>query len=60
MTSLLKTISFLGLVLNIAPAIMVFNDLLSFKHYTILMLIGTILWFATAPFWINKNRQKGF
>ena len=54
----LKVISFIGLSLNIVPAVMVFNGMLQMEEYKLLMLIGTIMWFATAPFWINKNETK--
>lgn len=54
----LKVISFIGLALNIVPAVMVFNRMIQMEEYKLLMLIGTIMWFATAPFWINKNETK--
>ena len=55
MTLLLKILSVIGLLLTIVPAFLVFSGSMTIElHYT-LMLIGTILWFATAPFWMLKK-----
>ena len=59
MTVVIKIISITGLALNIIPALLTFNDIISFDHYKILMLAGTLMWFLTAPFWINRNQRKG-
>ncbi|SHM57279.1 hypothetical protein SAMN04488057_102187 [Cyclobacterium lianum] len=56
MKLLLKTISFLGLGLNIVPAILVFGAYMSPDTCKLLMLIGTVLWFGTAPSWMNKDK----
>lgn len=60
MKSILKLMSVLGLALNIVPAILAFNGVIGFKTYEWLMLLGTILWFSTAPFWINKGKDNAF
>jgi hypothetical protein len=59
MMLLIKIISITGLALNIIPALLTFNDIISFDHYITLMLAGTLMWFLTAPFWINRNQRKG-
>lgn len=55
-TSLLKTISYAGLALSILPSLFVFQGVLSLVTYKQLMLVGTLLWVSTAPFWINRNK----
>lgn len=60
MKAFLKIISLLGLVLNIIPALLVFNNVISFDIYKTMMLYGTTMWFISAPFWVNKNRETGF
>ena len=55
MKTLLKLISFAGLVLMFASAILVFNDALNRKAYLILALVGTAMWFGTVPFWMRRR-----
>lgn len=55
MKTLLKVISFAGLVLMFAAAVMVFNDALDRNTYLILALVGTVMWFATVPFWMKRR-----
>ena len=55
MKTLLKVISFAGLVLMFASAILVFNDALNRKAYLILALVGTAMWFGTVPFWMKRR-----
>lgn len=54
----LRTVSFLGLALTLVPSILVFLNVVQLEDYKTLMLIGTLLWFLTAPFWINKSKVK--
>ena len=55
MTALLKTISFVGLGLTVVPAFLVFADVIAWETHATLMLVGTVLWFATSPFWIRED-----
>lgn len=59
MKNLLKIGSLLGLLLTIVPPIIFFmgNSDLSQMKWT--MGIGMVLWFVTAPFWINKKLEGG-
>jgi hypothetical protein len=50
MRTLVKLISWLGLLLTIAPAFGVFYGQLTFADHTYCMLTGMVLWFVTAPF----------
>ena len=55
MKNLLKIISAIGLVLTLVPSFLVFTQTIDLENHKLLMLIGTILWFGTAPFWMNKK-----
>ncbi len=52
---LLKLLSYLGLALTLVPSLLVFYGLIELIAYKWLMLAGTLLWFVTAPFWINED-----
>jgi hypothetical protein len=55
MTLLLKVLSFLGLGLTVVPSFLVFADVIAWDTHATLMLVGTLLWFATSPFWIKED-----
>ena len=56
--SFLKIISYLGLILTLTPSFFVFNKAIELNTGKYLMLIGTILWFTTCPFWIGKKEKE--
>ena len=47
----------IGLLLTIGPSVLVFTGVIKFPLHITLMLIGTILWFVSAPFWIKKEKS---
>ena len=53
--SILKTVSWLGLILTLIPSIMVFSGVIEFPMHKTLMFIGTVLWFSTRPFIVEKG-----
>ncbi|MFZ0428209.1 MAG: hypothetical protein WAO20_08835 [Acidobacteriota bacterium] len=55
MKVLLKAVSAIGLVLTIVPAFFVFAGAITWDRHAGLMLVGMILWFVTAPFWMKKE-----
>lgn len=55
MKVLLIILSVIGLGLTIAPSILVFLQEITMESHKQWMLIGMILWFATAPFWIKEQ-----
>ncbi len=55
MKLLLQLTSALGLLLTIIPSLLYFATYISLAVHQYLMLAGAILWFATAPFWMNKK-----
>jgi len=58
MKTLLKLISFAGLILMFSSAIMVFNDAMNKDTYLTLAMIGTVMWFATVPFWMKRRLHQ--
>lgn len=57
MQTILKIISFIGLLLTVVPSFLVFSGAIELSFHKTLMFIGTLLWFLTAPFWMNKEDQ---
>jgi len=58
MKILLVFLSICSLLLTIIPSIMVFNGLMTLDMNKTLMLIGTVGWFVTAPYWLNKEKVR--
>jgi len=50
---MLKVISLLGLLFTLTPSFLVFYKVIDKPAHFVLMLIGTLLWFASAPFWMK-------
>ena len=57
MKKILIIISFVGLILTVLPAFLVFTKSVSWEVHANLMTLGTIIWFATAPFWMKKEDE---
>ncbi|MFD3002996.1 hypothetical protein ACFS7Z_21710 [Pontibacter toksunensis] len=55
--SILKLISYIGLFLTVVPSLLVFAGVIELSFHKTLMLVGTLLWFLTAPFWMNKEKH---
>ncbi len=56
MKLVLKSLSSIGLLLTAAPCFLYLFDALSLSQTKLLMVIGMVLWFATAPI-IQKERH---
>ena len=56
MRTLIIAISFIGLGMTIIPSFMVLIGKTSLDFNHDLMLVGTLLWFGTVPFWMNKKK----
>ena len=52
---ILQTISFLGLVVSVLPAFLVFGGVVSKQTHAHLMVVGMLMWFGTATFWIRRD-----
>jgi hypothetical protein len=57
MKTLLRLISVAGLALTVVPALLVFARVIAWETHAALMLVGTVLWFASAPFWMRQTKQ---
>ena len=55
MRNLLKIGSFLGLGLTVFPAFLVFFGVMTWDTHVVLMAVGAVLWFVTAPFWLYRD-----
>ena len=55
MKTLVKAISFSGLVLMLLASVLVFNGVMSRPTYYVLAMIGTVAWFATVPLWMKRR-----
>ncbi len=56
MKNLLKVVSVLGLLLTAVPAFLVLNGQMTWEMHSQFMLVGMILWFSSAPFWMKVDR----
>ena len=54
----LRIVSVSALGLTVIPAFLVFGRTLTWETHTMLMLAGTVLWFATAPFCVCERRNR--
>ena len=55
MKTALKVISFLALALIIVPPILYLASAMEKSSMGTVMIVGTVLWFATVPFWMGKS-----
>jgi hypothetical protein len=55
MKLMLKLLSLVGLALTVVPAFLVMDGLIRWESHALLMAIGMVLWFSTAPFWMKKT-----
>jgi len=55
MKTLLKIVSLVGLLTTIVPSFLVFADIITLDTNKLLMILGTLLWFISVPFWMNKK-----
>ena len=55
METLLKFISAIGLALTVVPAFLVFAGVIGWTTHATLMVIGMIVWFISAPFWMSEE-----
>lgn len=58
MKAILKLTSAVGLALTVVPAFLVFAGAITWASHARFMLIGTLLWFVTAPFWMEARVEQ--
>jgi hypothetical protein len=54
----LRVVSYAGLALSLVPGVLVLMDELSLTAYYRWMVVGMLLWFGTAPLWIQPDHQQ--
>ncbi len=57
MKLLVKFISYISLGLTLIPSFLVFTGNISLDSSKILSFVGTIVWFVSAPSWMNKAKE---
>jgi hypothetical protein len=57
MTTLLRIIAYLGLILTIAPSLLFFMDAMNLDTMKKAMTIGMVLWLCAAPL-VQKSKEK--
>jgi len=55
MKILLIILSIAGLALTIVPSALVFARDMSLETHKQFMLVGMLVWFVTAPFWMKEQ-----
>ncbi|KAA1258784.1 hypothetical protein LF1_13070 [Rubripirellula obstinata] len=50
-----KVISLVGLLATIVPCVLFFFGIIGHEAVKLAALIGTIVWFISTPFWMNRK-----
>lgn len=58
MKKVLEIISYLSLVFLVAAPVLYYMDKITLEQNKLWMLVATIVWFATASFWIGTKKEK--
>ncbi|MBN1893930.1 hypothetical protein JW906_05525 [bacterium] len=58
MRTFLFIISLAGLGLTLIPALLVFSGKIPITLHYRLMAVGALLYFASAPFWMRRQKGK--
>lgn len=58
MKTLLKLLSYLALLLVVVPPVLYLAGSLEKSTMSNLMLAGTLVWFATVPFWMGRKQAS--
>lgn len=56
MKIILILISVIGLALTIVPSVLVFNQSISMEAHNQFMVVGMLLWFFSAPYWVKEQK----
>ena len=57
MKILLCILGLIGLLATVLPSVLVFSGAVEPGTHKTIMLIGMILWFATAPFFMKRKKS---
>lgn len=51
----MKTLAMAGLILSVASGCLLFAGTISFATHNLLMVLGMVMWFGSAVFWIKAK-----
>jgi hypothetical protein len=57
-TFIIKIISYLALLGTIVPSLLVFFGDMELQANKNIMAVSMVVWFVTAPLWINKKSEE--
>jgi len=57
MRTILKLVSLVSLVLTVLPAFLVMAGSIRWETHALLMCVGMVGWFSSAPFWMKKTTE---
>lgn len=55
MTKLIRIVSYGALALTVVPAGLVAAGTMNWDQHATLMVVGMVIWFATAPVWMLRE-----
>jgi hypothetical protein len=55
MKSILKATSYLGLAITVAGPLLMWAEAITVEHNKIMLIVGMLLWFIPAIFWIKHD-----
>ncbi len=58
MIALARLLSWLALAGSIVPALLFVNDRITLDRAKLWMLAATVVWFATAPLWMEREADR--
>ncbi|MEJ2504054.1 MAG: hypothetical protein P8177_12220 [Gemmatimonadota bacterium] len=58
MKRLAQAASGAALAFTVVPSFLVFAGAIPWRTHAVWMLVGTLLWFATAPFWMVEAADE--
>jgi len=53
----LKIVSLVALALTIVPSFLFLKDIVTQSTVTMVALIGTVIWFAATPLWMERGSE---
>lgn len=59
MKKILPIVSFLALILIVLPPVLFLSGTMALEAMKSLMLLATLIWFLTTPFWMGRTQGDG-
>ena len=58
MRLVLQIISWIALAMTVLPSIVYFSGNMELERVKWLLILATVVWFATTPFWMDKKEES--